>query len=84
MGRITKPAYRVEYEVEGARFTPAGWDSKHAGRPNDRNLHHHVQVLQKSTEPGGVNAHLGPVRVLRAKVVKQSSGVTVARWEAGQ
>ena len=69
MGRTITPAHAIEYVVDNGRWTPAGWDAKHAGRPTAANLAAHCQLLEDSTMPGGCNEHLGPTRILAARIV---------------
>lgn len=81
MGRTITPRYRVELRVPGFHFTPAGWDGKHCGRPSDASLRAYVLAFEASTQPGGINAHLGPTTIERARVVRQSDDTIVARYE---
>lgn len=57
--------------VENPRhyYTPAAWPSKHLGRPTVANLARYVADFEASTLPGGVNAHLGPTRVVAARIL---------------
>lgn len=82
MGRSTTPTFAVTamyYHANGGRWgsTPYGWDSKREGRPSDATLARHVAAFEASTRQGGANAHLGAATVLRARVVRQSTGETV-------
>ncbi len=61
--------------------TPAGWDTKHAGRPSDVTLKNYVEKFEASCRPGGCNAHLGPTVVWSAKVIRQSTDEVVATYK---
>jgi len=82
MGRSTTPTYVVHLTVPGFHYTPAAWRVKQAGRPTDANLAAYVKAFEASTEPGGVNAHLGPQTVRSAQVVRQATGEQVASYAA--
>lgn len=88
MGHSTMSKYRVEYRVRGSHWTPASWlvssrDQRHAdGRPTDENLRRHVEAIEASTRPGGVNAHLGATVILSAKLINQHTDETVAAYVA--
>ena len=69
MGRTFTPAHAVEFVVDRGYWTPMGWDAKHAGRPTVANLAAFVAGYEASTQPGGVNAHLGATRILSARIV---------------
>jgi hypothetical protein len=75
------PTYRIETKVAGAYWTPAGWDTKHYGRPNDERLAEYVEQVETSTRPGGVNEHLGGTTILSARIVHQFTGETVATYK---
>lgn len=83
MGRSTTPTYRLHLTVAG-RFTysPQAWNSKAYGRPSATTLATQVAAFEASTRPGGCNAHLGAETVLRARVVHQFTGETVATYTA--
>jgi hypothetical protein len=84
MGRTITPTYAVHLFVPGTSITPAAWDVRRNGRPTDANLTRYVRAFEQSTLPGGPNAHLGPMRVLRARVRHQRSGEFVAEYTAPQ
>ena len=80
MGKPITPKYRVESTGWGSygwqarrRGQLAGW-----GKPTDSNLARHVRELEASTEPGGVNEHLGVTRIARAEIIDQATGKVVA------
>ena len=51
------------------------------GKPTVANLRREVEAFEASTQLGGVNAHLGPIKVRAAEIIHQKSGETVARLE---
>lgn len=87
MGRIVTPKYRVEMQLDGFLNTASAWDVTSRGmivgkgKPTVANLRREVEAFEASTQPGGVNAHLGPIKVLFAEIIHQKSGETVARLE---
>jgi len=81
MGRSTTPTFRCEMNISRGSMTPLAWDTKHAGRPSDATLKAFVEHFEASTRQGGVNAHLGPTVVWSAKVIRQSTGDTVASYQ---
>lgn len=80
MSRVVTPAYRIEFRVAGAHWTPSAWNGKRDGRPTDAKLADHVAALEASTRPGGVNEHLGETVVFSARVVRQSNDEVVASY----
>lgn len=80
MGHTTKPAYRVEYVVDRGYWTPCAWQTKYDGRATAANLEKHVQAVEASTQPSGVNAHLGATKIHRARLIRQASGEIVAEY----
>lgn len=81
MGRSTTPTFRCEMKISSGHCTPMGWDTKHAGRPSDATLKAHVEHFEASTKPGGVNDHIGATVVWSAKIIRQSTGETVATYQ---
>lgn len=75
------PTYRVETHAKGVYMTPAAWPTKHAGRPSDKTLAVYVADFEASCAHG-VNRHLGETVILSAKIVRQSTGETVATYRA--
>jgi hypothetical protein len=74
MGRVVTPKYAVEIEVSGPyRVTPAAW----RGRPTSLRLAQYVEQFERSTQPGGANAHLGPTTVTSARVKQNFQGGAV-------
>lgn len=82
MGRSTTPTHAVRMVVPGFAYSPAAWPTKHHGRPTDATLAEYVTEFEASCAPGGCNAHLGPQRVTRASVIRQSTGALVASYTA--
>lgn len=87
MGRSITPTFRIEFrEVTAAgrpvHWTSAGWDTKHAGRPSAETLAAHVRGMEASTEPGGVNEHLGATTIGYARIVRQSTDEVMAEYRA--
>jgi hypothetical protein len=76
------PTYAVRLHVPGFAYTPMGWDCKRAGRPTEANLAAYVASFERSTQPGGVNAHLGAQKVKRAWITRQATGERVAEVQA--
>lgn len=64
-------------------WTPAEWRIRRRGqipgqgRPTVENIKRHCLAVEASTQPGGVNAHLGATRILRAWVVDHETGARV-------
>lgn len=69
MGRSFTPKYAVEYLVDRGTWTPAGWISRDRGKPSAENLARDVVRQEAATRVGGVNEHIGPTRILAAKIV---------------
>lgn len=89
MGRISTPAFRIEYSAVVAvasdraiGMTAGAWRSQQAGRPTDANLAKHVAHLEASTKVFGCNAHLGELRIGAARIVRQADGKVVAVYVA--
>lgn len=79
MGTSSTPTYRVEMSA-GPKFhyTPAAWRIAGMGVPKDDNLKRYVETFERSTYPGGGNAHLGVTTIITAKIVNQRTGDIVA------
>jgi hypothetical protein len=88
MGRSTTPTYVVRIIVPGFFYTPSPWRVRSQGQipgdgqPTDDNLSAYVRGFEASCEPGGANAHLGPQKVTKARIVRQATGETVATYTA--
>ena len=85
MGRSVTSKYRVEYRIRGTdgsamMTTPSCWWTRRDGRATAANLSTHCVAMEKSSQPGGVNAHGKPFCVLSARIVEQSSGDVVAEY----
>lgn len=88
MGRIRTPAYRVELKTLGFYLTPAAWNIRgdglvHGnGKPTHANLKKYVESIHKSFEPGGANAHIGYLRIIRATIIRQADDEVMATWSS--
>jgi hypothetical protein len=89
MGRSRLIPYVVYYTTNRGNITPGEYHTKYDGRPGVTGLAKHVDVLNASLRPGGVNhfPHLGdgdnPMQVVAARLVNQKNGDTVvAEWRA--
>jgi hypothetical protein len=84
MPKRNRAIYRLEIECEGAVLTPAIWrvgshgDTPGHGRPTTENLARWVKTLEATRCP--VFKRLGLHRVIRARIVRQTSGKVVAEW----
>jgi hypothetical protein len=94
MGRSVAIKYTLEMVTQDAagklfECTPSEWRSRarnHVpghGAPTEANLAKYVAGFQKSTQPGGANAHLGVQTVTRAKIVHQADRLVVAHYVPG-
>lgn len=87
MGKDRAIRFTVHYVVDHGVWTPGEWrvrtrgQVKGYGMPTDRNLRTHCRLLSASTLGGGANEHLGPTKVLKAWVVDNQTGDTVASYE---
>jgi hypothetical protein len=74
--------YIVEYTLAGTmRMDPIAWQGQadRDGRPTQKNLARHVRVLMESAEPGGCNAHLGTLDIIKATLrVNERDGTVKA------
>lgn len=75
--------YQVTVEAPGlAQYTAYSWNCRRDGRPTEANLRRHIKSFEDATKPGGVNAHLGEVTVLRAEIrLNDGSGKIVAEYK---
>jgi hypothetical protein len=86
------PRYTVQIFSPGYSYTEAAWEIKQrfgqnkgqvaAGKPTDDNLRTYVTKFEDSTEPGGVNDHLGTRKITRASIKDQQTGDIVATYHA--
>ncbi len=93
MGKSYTPAFRIEVDdvrrPDGSGYihsTGAAWRREY-GRPTSKNLGEYMRRLNDSLKPGGVNAHISRSYGFMpfhssARIVRQSTGETVAAWEA--
>lgn len=90
MGRSTTPTHIIRFtEVRSGErivgLTPAAWPTRKdrgGGRPTKANLARYVEGTNESCQPGGVNEHLAPMRIVRAEIVNQHTGEIKARYPA--
>lgn len=87
MGRSRTPTYRLEVKTDRARWEPMAWrttgpgPAKGYGKPSLTNLERWVDEMERSTCPGGVNAHLGVTIIREARIIHQSTGEAVFGYE---
>jgi len=82
------PRYIIDITVDGnARYSSMEWISRKTkfcpsyGKPTTKNIEKFVHGLEDSQKAGGVNEHLGEVKVLAAKIRDQFNGQSVvAEW----
>jgi hypothetical protein len=92
MGYSTTPKYRIEYTTVGGSITAGAWRARKSGpfpgygNPTNENLRRHVEVLQKSFEKDGANAHIGAsfpaLRIVGACIVDQFNDEVKATYKA--
>jgi hypothetical protein len=85
MGRSYTPKYRVwarTYRIaDGSRRMDRIGVAASEITPSDEGLADYVRSMDASTEPGGVNAHLGQQMTTSARLIDQSTGATVASFD---
>jgi hypothetical protein len=74
MGKSTTPKHAVHFVTNNGFWTPMAWRRVPCGNPTQANLALFVAELEKATLPGGTNAHLGPTKILSAKIVQNHAG----------
>jgi hypothetical protein len=80
-----RPTYRLEVECEGAVLTPAIWrvgshvPTQGHGRPTVENIARWVRAVEEARNP--VYERLGLHRIVRARIIHQTSGKVVAEWQ---
>ena len=75
--------YQVRISVPGYSYPPMSWNCRRDGRPTDANLREYVLNFEASTQPDGVNAHLGVTVVrLHSLLVNDCQGTVVSRYYA--
>lgn len=85
-GRVSTPAYRIEYKAAGGvHHTPGAWRIDADGKPTPENLAKHIAHLNASFGPGGSNARVGELhgeagQIVSAKIIRQSDDSVVATW----
>lgn len=81
MGKSTTPTHAVHFVTNNGFWTPMAWRRTPCGNPTAANLALFVATLEAATQPGGVNAHLGPTKILHARIVQnRPGGVEVAAY----
>lgn len=84
------PTYRLEMTDNKGSFA-MGWDVKAPkgvphytadGKPTIANLERKIKAYEESTQPGGVNAHLGVCRVSKARIIRQATGEVMVEYKA--
>lgn len=83
MGRTVTPTYRLDFTVNDWYITPQGWDGRRYGRPTNQSLRRWIADFEASTQPGGANAHLGPLTVRSAWVTRQATHERMADFAGG-
>lgn len=85
MGRITTPAYRVEYRdnLSGRTVQTMAWHGSRDGRANAANLEKWRRAYNRSFGPNGTNAHLARAyglipHIHYARLIRQSDGKLIA------
>ena len=88
-GRSRAVRYVVHFNVDRGFWTPSEWRARREhqipgyGAPTNENLAKHIAVVERATLPGGVNEHIGPTKILNARIVDQNTGQTVAEYRRG-
>jgi hypothetical protein len=88
-GRSRAVRYVVHFNVDRGHWTPSEWRARREGQsqsygaPTAANLAKHVAHVERSTMPGGPNEHIGPTRILTARIVDQTTGQTLAEYRRG-
>ena len=86
--RAIRFVLHVVIDQPGRAWTPSEWRVKTRGqvvgygKPTTENIKAHCQVVEGSTQPGGVNEHLGVTKIIRAWIVDQEIGEKVAEYVA--
>lgn len=90
MGSTRVVPYTIEVVVDRGVWTPTEWHVRQPvwmrgrggadGKPTTLNIRRWVAAQERATHPGGVNEHVGPVRILSARIKDQRRGTYVAEW----
>ena len=84
--RAIRFVLHVVIDTPGRAWTPSEWrvraryQSPGYGKPTVENIKKHCLFVEESTAEGGVNAHLGATKILKAWVVDQETGAKVAEY----
>jgi hypothetical protein len=90
MGTSRTVRFTVHYSVDHGVWTPGEWRMRPRfngqapahGQATPENLKKHVEHVEASTQPGGVNAHIGVTKILSARIVDNFTGETLATYKA--
>ncbi len=89
MGTTRSIPLVVTMVLDRGMATPAEWRTRARGsapsfgKPTAANLAAYVKAFEDSTAPDGCNAHIGPRRVISAKIVRQATHEILATYAAG-
>jgi hypothetical protein len=79
--------FMIHYEVDTrGQWTPGQWRTRAQyqipadGKPTTENIKKHCLHYEASTQESGCNSHLGSTKILRAWIVDQRTGETVAEY----
>jgi hypothetical protein len=79
----------VNFVTDNGYWTPSEWRTRSTrqggyshGKPTLENLQKYVADAEAATQPGGVNAHLGPTKILKAWIIDQRSGEKLVEYTA--
>jgi len=83
MSKTLTTKYQVRIAVPGYYYPPMNWNCRRDGRPTDANLREYVLNFEASTQPDGVNFHLGVTVVPSASIrVNEYGGQIMAKYVA--
>ncbi len=89
MGTTRMVPYTVEVATDNGHWTPCEWRVRSRGRipadgqPSTANLKAWALGYEASTQPGGVNDHIGPTKILAAQIRDQRTGSICATYTRG-
>ena len=84
--RAIRYVCHVVIDQPGRAWTPSEWRTRRQGqipadgKPTTENLQKHCLHYEASTQPGGCNQHLGPTKILSARIVDQNDMSVVAEY----
>jgi hypothetical protein len=88
MGTSRKCKLIVTFVTDKGYWTPAEWVSGKRfnypgyGKPTAENLAKYVAVSEAATHKGGCNERVGATTILKAEIVRQSTGEILASYSA--